>query len=86
MYYKYKTNKIMFRVREKIINIPSRMYPLESPGYTLFTPSTTVPIEDDHIEEIFDSLEFEMGRCFKNSSCQTTSNAFLAKSMTCMCM
>lgn len=67
MYYKYKTNKIMFRVREEIINIPSRMYPLESPGYTLFTPSTTVPIEDDRIEEIFDSLEFEMGRCFTNS-------------------
>lgn len=52
----------MFRVREEIINIPSRMYPLESPGYTLFTPSTTVPIEDDRIAEIFDSLEFEMGR------------------------
>lgn len=67
MYYKYKTNKIMFRVREEIINIPSRMYPLESPGCTLFTPSTTVPIEDDRIEEIFDSLEFEMGRCFTNS-------------------
>ena len=61
MYYKYKTNKIMFRVREEIINIPSRMYPLESPGYTLFTPSTTVPIEDDRIEEysILWSLRWE---------------------------
>ena len=62
MHYKHKSNKIMFKVGKEIINIPSRMYPLESPGYTLFTPATTVPIEDDRIKEIFDSLEFEMGK------------------------
>lgn len=62
-----KETRVCFKFDNNIINIPSRMYPLESDEYKVFSSENTEDITDTKIIDIFDSLEFNIGRCFTNS-------------------
>lgn len=62
-----KETRVCFKLQNMVINIPSRMYPLESDDYKMITFNNTEYIEDEKIIEIFDSITFETGRCFTNT-------------------
>lgn len=62
-----KSSRIIVKIPNATISIPSPMYPLESENFRLFTESNTSEITDKNIINIFDSLEFQLGRCFTNS-------------------
>ncbi len=63
----HKKTKICFKFNGNIVNIPSKMYPLESNEYKVFTSQNTEEILDNKIINIFDNTEFNIGRCFTNS-------------------
>ena len=51
---------------QKIV-IPSRLFPLNGEGdIRIFTAHNTELLNDNKIAEIFDSVEFNLGRCFEN--------------------
>ena len=62
-----KSNRVVYKVCDKTISIPSRMYPLESDSFKCFDADNTKEIMDEKVKTIFDSIQPEIGRCFTNA-------------------
>ena len=62
-----KANKVIYKVSGETINIPSKMYPLESDAFKCFDADNTNEIMDEKIKTIFDSIKPEVGRGFTNA-------------------
>ena len=62
-----KKDRVIYKVKGETINIPSRMYPLESDSFQCFNADNTSEIVDEKIKDIFDSIKPEVGRCFTNA-------------------
>lgn len=62
-----KKDRVIYKVKGETINIPSRMYPLESDSFKCFDADNTREIVDEKIKDIFDSIKPEVGRCFTNA-------------------
>lgn len=62
-----KANRVIYKVSDETISIPSRMYPLESDSFQCFDADNTSEIVDERIIAIFDSINPEVGRCFTNA-------------------
>ena len=60
-----KANRVIYKVSGETISIPSRMYPLESDSFQSFDADNTSEIVDERIIAIFDSINPEVGRCYK---------------------
>lgn len=62
-----KKDRVIYKVQDETISIPSRMYPLESGSFKCFDTDNTSEIVDERIIAIFDSINPEVGRCFTNA-------------------
>lgn len=64
---KKESRVIIKGITQGNIVIPSKMYPLESTGYEMFDFQNTIPVTDERLISIFDSIKAENGRCYTNS-------------------
>lgn len=68
----FKDTKVVFKKRdsggnfEKSIIVPSVIYPLND-KYEAFTYKNTKPVTDEEILKIFDSVQYQIGRCYTNT-------------------
>lgn len=62
-----KKDRVIYKVKGEAISIPSRMYPLESDLFQCFDANNTSEVTDEKINDIFDSIKSEAGRCFTNA-------------------
>ena len=62
-----KVSRVIYKVSDETISIPSRMYPLESDLFKCFDANNTSEVTDEKIKDIFDSIKPEIGRCFTNA-------------------
>lgn len=70
--YKEKNHFLVTVEDGNTIKIPSQMFPLKGmPEF--FNPDNTEELEDDEVREIFDSIEFELGKCYFNTQAIMTS-------------
>lgn len=62
-----KKDRICFKgIRGKTVNIPSSMYPL-SGEMEIFSQYNTENLDDLRIEEIFNSVHYQIGKCYTNA-------------------
>lgn len=63
-----RPNKVILKqTHSQTITIPSKMYPLQNKKtIQFFHSATTEPLSDDNVIDVFDSIEFEVGRCYGN--------------------
>lgn len=63
-----KKDRLCFKgIRGKMVNIPSTMYPL-SGDVEVFSEYNTDSIDNAEIEKIFNSISYQVGRCYSNAN------------------
>lgn len=66
--YRNKKDRLVVALEdeEKVV-IPSRLFPLERKSYQLINDENTRPVEEQKITDIFDSIKYEVGKCYSNA-------------------
>lgn len=71
---KIEKNKILLKMEDVNVKIPSQLFPLNGP-IEIFDSQNTENCQDEHILTIYDSIKPEIGRCYTNT--ERLYNAFL---------
>lgn len=63
-----KDDRLIFNIKENKVIIPSKKYPLlDNKNLKVFFAGNTENLEDEKIEEIYNSINFLKGRCYDNT-------------------
>jgi hypothetical protein len=63
----FRKDCVMFKLNKTTYKIPSKIYPLNSRKYHVFTNSNTESIKNEDIKKLFNLCKFELARCYSNA-------------------